>query len=148
MKIFSILPILTLLFCSWCWVASPQSNNHTSLPRRRLRAEWFLVDDGWADAVPRNVMFMEVIKDLRVMFDIIGFVQGTGSLIFVFTLLLYRGWSLRCKGKKVGAACSKPKKIIDISRLFLWYYFTGIGTSPLSGKIIRLTWSLCRALHI
>lgn len=59
MKILRILPILTSLFCNWCCVASPQSNSQTSLLSRRASDEWFLVDDGWADAVPRKVIFIE-----------------------------------------------------------------------------------------
>ena len=70
MNIFSILPIFTVLFCIWCCVASPQSNSQTSPPRCKARAEWFLVDDGWAEAVPRKVMLREEMGDLEVDIDV------------------------------------------------------------------------------
>ena len=59
MNIFCTLPIFTELFWIWCWVASPQSKSQTSPSRRRANAEWFRVDDGWADALPRMVMLTE-----------------------------------------------------------------------------------------
>lgn len=58
-NIFWIRPILTVLFWSWCCVASPQSNSHTSPPSWSAKDEWFLVEEGWADAVPRNVILTE-----------------------------------------------------------------------------------------
>ena len=70
MKILLILPILTLLFCNRCCVASPQSKSHTSPFRRNARAEWFRVEDGCADALPRTVMltvdndFADTVLDL------------------------------------------------------------------------------------
>lgn len=67
-----ILPILTSLFCSLCWVASPQSKSHTSPPKRRAKAEWFLVDDGCAEAVPRNVMFIAE----KLVFDMVVTAKG------------------------------------------------------------------------
>lgn len=42
-------------------MASPQSKIQTSPLRRRASADWFLVEDGVAEAVPRNVMLIEVI---------------------------------------------------------------------------------------
>jgi len=69
MKILPIFPIFSLLRCSWCCVASPQSNSHSSPPRRRPRAEWLRVDDGWAEAVPRKVMLTAV---RAVCFDLLA----------------------------------------------------------------------------
>ena len=59
MNTFSIFPILTLLFCIWCWVASPQSNSQTSPLNLKASDEWFRVDEGWAAAGPKNVIFSE-----------------------------------------------------------------------------------------
>ena len=64
-NIFSILPILTELFCSWCCVASPQSKSQTSPPSCNANEEWFLVDDGCAEAVPKNVTLRHVSDPLE-----------------------------------------------------------------------------------
>lgn len=39
-------------------MASPQSKSQTSPRRRTASAEWFLVKDGWAEAVPRKTTSM------------------------------------------------------------------------------------------
>lgn len=64
-NIFSIFPIFRVDFCSWCCVASPQSKSQTSELSLNARAEWFLVDDGWADAVPKKVTLRDVKVCLR-----------------------------------------------------------------------------------
>ena len=45
---------------------SPQSNNQTSPLSRRESAEWFLVREGCADAVPRKVILMFDIVTMRI----------------------------------------------------------------------------------
>jgi hypothetical protein len=59
-NIFLILPIFIPLLAWICfWVDSPQSKSQTSEPSRRAKEEWFRVDEGCAEAVPRKVMLKE-----------------------------------------------------------------------------------------
>lgn len=75
MNIFSIFPILTVLFWSCPCVASPQSKSQTSAPNRRANAECCRVDEGWADAVPRNVTDKDE-KAFRADMDVVRRTSG------------------------------------------------------------------------